>query len=316
MHRHVRTALTTLLVSATYYLGGIADTHPASPNRHRLVAQRNPPGRVVGRAEPNVVGVPARSHGHPSVCDHDFPARVTAVACWARCSAALFRSSSPRSPVRRVAGGPPAFDSLRSLITFVLLAVIAVPSVIATLVASLFLLTGWVSNFWIAWRLWFLSDALPTLTVTPLVLLVVTRGMTGLRGAAAPIPRGIRGARARPSCRRDPRVGRGRSEPAGAHGAGPRAATLLAVGCCSLRPGRIVSVPAHGRVAVRFTPDGRARAFRLAVTVWGSVVAADFSGGALSASHVPGSTRRRAAEQRERSTSKHRGAPCQRRARP
>ncbi len=183
MHRHVRTALTTLLVSATYYLGGIADTHPASP-----IAIVWSPSAILLAA---LLLAPSRTwwvYLLAATATHQyaittFQPELPLVAMLGQVFGSAVQVVIAAFAVRRVAGGPPAFDSLRSLITFVLLAVIAVPSVIATLVASLFLLTGWVSNFWIAWRLWFLSDALPTLTVTPLVLLVVTRGMTGLRGA-------------------------------------------------------------------------------------------------------------------------------------
>ena len=60
---------------------------------------------------------------------------------------------------------------------FILLAAITAPCVIAALVAYVFLLTDWVSNFWLAWRLRFLANAFATITITPLIVLTVTRGM-------------------------------------------------------------------------------------------------------------------------------------------
>ena len=80
--------------------------------------------------------------------------------------------------VRSFACAPPRFDSLRSLTAFILFAAIAAPCVVVAWVAYLFLLTGWVSNFWIAWRLRFLANVFATLTITPrLIVLTVTSGM-------------------------------------------------------------------------------------------------------------------------------------------
>jgi PAS domain S-box-containing protein len=60
---------------------------------------------------------------------------------------------------------------------FILLAGILAPAVGSVVAASLFLLTGWVDDFWLTWRMRFLTNAFATLTITPLILLTVTGKM-------------------------------------------------------------------------------------------------------------------------------------------
>ncbi len=69
---------------------------------------------------------------------------------------------------------PPRLDTLRGMIWFILLAAIAAPAVGSVLAASLFMLTDWVDNFWLPWRMRFLTNVFATLTITPLILLTVT----------------------------------------------------------------------------------------------------------------------------------------------
>ena len=67
------------------------------------------------------------------------------------------------------------------MIAFILLAAIAAPCVVAALIAYLFLITGWVADFWMAWRLRFLANVFATLTITPLIVVTVTSGITAIR---------------------------------------------------------------------------------------------------------------------------------------
>src|SRR5688572_13773 len=83
--------------------------------------------------------------------------------------------------VRPVLGVPPRLDTLRSMSWFMLLAAIVAPALASALAASLFMLTGWVENLWIAWRMRFLTNVFATLTITPLILLTVTGKTTVLR---------------------------------------------------------------------------------------------------------------------------------------
>ena len=76
--------------------------------------------------------------------------------------------------VRPFLGAPPRLDTLRQMTWFILLAGILAPAIGSVVAASLFLLTGWVDNFWLTWRMRFLTNAFATLTITPLILLTIT----------------------------------------------------------------------------------------------------------------------------------------------
>ena len=71
------------------------------------------------------------------------------------------------------AGAPPRFDTLRSMVAFILFAAIVAPSIVSTLNACLFVLTEWDADFWRAWQLRFLALVFPTLMITPLIVLTV-----------------------------------------------------------------------------------------------------------------------------------------------
>lgn len=83
--------------------------------------------------------------------------------------------------VRRFGGAPPHFDDLRSVSTFLILACIAAPTVASTLTVYVFTQTGWVTDFWVAWRQRVLTNVVPALTVTPLIVLMVAGGTARLR---------------------------------------------------------------------------------------------------------------------------------------
>jgi PAS domain S-box-containing protein len=85
--------------------------------------------------------------------------------------------------VRRFIGAPPRFDTLRSQTTFILIAAIAAPAVAATVVASLFRLTGWSTDFWHTWRFRFLANVFPILTLTPLIVMAAEGGIKAARQA-------------------------------------------------------------------------------------------------------------------------------------
>ncbi len=73
--------------------------------------------------------------------------------------------------VRFVIGAPPRFDSLRNMAAFILLAGIVATAVACALAVSLFLLTGWATDFWLAWRQRFLGHVFPIITIPPVVLI-------------------------------------------------------------------------------------------------------------------------------------------------
>jgi len=75
--------------------------------------------------------------------------------------------------VRHVVGAPPRFDSLRNMATFILLAAFGATAVACALAVTLFLLTGWATDFWLAWRQRVLANVFATITIAPLILLTV-----------------------------------------------------------------------------------------------------------------------------------------------
>ena len=68
--------------------------------------------------------------------------------------------------VRRFANGVRAFDSLRSLVIYIVVAVVLAPFLSAFVAAF----AGVAENYWFYWRVWFLSDALAYLMVAPAIL--------------------------------------------------------------------------------------------------------------------------------------------------
>jgi PAS domain S-box-containing protein len=67
--------------------------------------------------------------------------------------------------VRRFAGGLRAFDSLRCLVVYILVAVVLAPFVSAFVAAF-----AGIENYWFYWRVWFLSEALAYLMLAPAIL--------------------------------------------------------------------------------------------------------------------------------------------------
>ena len=186
MHPYVRTAVTALLVSAGYYLGGVVGIlliFPASPiaiiwlpNAILLSALLLTPVRTWWVYLLAVVP----THYHLVT---NFQPDVPPLTMLGQIAGNILQAGLAALAVRRFVGAPPRFDTLRSLTAFILLAAVAAPCVTAALVAYHFFLTGWVSDFWTAWRLRFLANVFATLTVTPLIVLTFTHGMTAIRSA-------------------------------------------------------------------------------------------------------------------------------------
>jgi two-component system, LuxR family, sensor kinase FixL len=85
--------------------------------------------------------------------------------------------------VRHVVGAPPRFDSLRNMATFILLAAFGATAVACALAVTLFLLTGWATDFWLAWRQRVLANVFAIITIPPLILLTVAgQAVTARRG--------------------------------------------------------------------------------------------------------------------------------------
>jgi signal transduction histidine kinase len=81
-------------------------------------------------------------------------------------AAALLESFIAAALVRRFAGGLRAFDTLRNLTVYLLVAVILAPLTSAFVGAF----AGAGGNYWFFWRAWFFSEALACLTLAPAIL--------------------------------------------------------------------------------------------------------------------------------------------------
>jgi PAS domain S-box-containing protein len=81
--------------------------------------------------------------------------------------------------VQAVARRPILFDTFRSVLIFIVVAGIAVPSVVNALILLVHLATGWTNDFWQSWRQWMIAGVFPTITIPPLIVLAVKSGLTG-----------------------------------------------------------------------------------------------------------------------------------------
>jgi integral membrane sensor domain MASE1 len=68
--------------------------------------------------------------------------------------------------VRRFADGLRAFESLRSLVAYIVIAAVVAPLLSAFVGAF----AGGTENYWFYWRVWFLSEALAYLMLAPAIL--------------------------------------------------------------------------------------------------------------------------------------------------
>ena len=66
----------------------------------------------------------------------------------------------------------PLFNNFRGVVVFTLGAVIFAPVVVSSIVAYLYVLSGWEQDYWYAWKARVLSNALSTLMIVPPILLV------------------------------------------------------------------------------------------------------------------------------------------------
>jgi integral membrane sensor domain MASE1 len=86
--------------------------------------------------------------------------------------------------VRFLIGAPPRFDSLRNMAAFILLAGIMATAVACVLAVSLFLLTGWATDFWLAWRQRVLANVFPVITIPPVIVLTLAGQLVGAQQAS------------------------------------------------------------------------------------------------------------------------------------
>ncbi len=83
--------------------------------------------------------------------------------------------------VRGAGGAPPRFDSFRCMARYILRAAIAATVIACALAASLFFLTGWAADFWLAFRQRVLGNVFAMTTIPPLIVLAATGRLVGMR---------------------------------------------------------------------------------------------------------------------------------------
>jgi PAS domain S-box-containing protein len=78
--------------------------------------------------------------------------------------------------LRRLHDLPPRLNDLRSATRFMLVAALGVPLIATTFVVYLYTLTGWTGDYWLMWSQRLLASVVPTLTLTPLIVLAIREG--------------------------------------------------------------------------------------------------------------------------------------------
>lgn len=89
----------------------------------------------------------------------------------ANCAEILFAALA----LKFVLGDRIRFDQIREMIMFLLWAVLLAP-IVSAFIASLAAFSEAEVNYWLAWRVWFLGNALGHLTLTPVIILWISSG--------------------------------------------------------------------------------------------------------------------------------------------
>jgi PAS domain S-box-containing protein len=83
--------------------------------------------------------------------------------------------------VRHLLGAPPRLDDLQRMAAFLVLGVILPVLIVSALVAALFVFTGWVDNFWLAWHRRTLTSVCGAVALTPLIVQLAAGGAAAIR---------------------------------------------------------------------------------------------------------------------------------------
>ena len=80
------------------------------------------------------------------------------------------------------------FDTLGSVLTFILVAGLGVPAIVNALILAVHLATGWTHDLWLSWRQWMIAGIFPTITIPPVMVLLSEGRLTG-RPTDSSLPR-------------------------------------------------------------------------------------------------------------------------------
>ncbi|MGH7551485.1 MAG: MASE1 domain-containing protein, partial [Longimicrobiales bacterium] len=177
-----------LLVAVGYYLGGLVG-----------LALRAPPAGIATFWPPNAILLAALLLAPPRFWGWyllaAFPAHVHLVATFqpgvpfvtvvTQYAGNVLQAFMAATVLHRLGAAPPRFDDLRAVSKYMAVAAVAAPVVASALAVYVFTLTGWVTDFWLAWRQRVLTNVVPALTLTPLIVLTFAHGAALRRMSAA-----------------------------------------------------------------------------------------------------------------------------------
>jgi PAS domain S-box-containing protein len=182
-HAGLRLALGVLLAVAAYYAGA-----------YLSIALRAPPAGISIIWPPNAIllaalllspprtwwlylaaALPAHLHVvanyQPGV-----PLLINFVQFGGNCAQALIAAVM----LRRLALAPPRFDEVRPALWFVLVAAVAAPTLASSVTVYVFTIAQWAPDYWVAlWRR-ILTNTIPALTLTPLLVIAANGGWRAL----------------------------------------------------------------------------------------------------------------------------------------
>jgi PAS domain S-box-containing protein len=176
---NIRLALSVLLVCAGYYIGALAGKSLRFPSSNLALIW--PPTAILLAA---LLLAPTRTWWIYLVAAAPVHVLVQAqdgVPFWGVISQLLGNFSQALLAaliVRHFNKGAEPFDSFRAVIIFMVGAVIVAPVVISSIAAYLYVLSGWEHSYRYVWGARVLSNALSTLMIVPLIILLASRKAT------------------------------------------------------------------------------------------------------------------------------------------
>jgi PAS domain S-box-containing protein len=172
----VRLVLSVLLVCAGYYIGALAGKSLRFPSSNLALIW--PPTAILLSA---LLLAPRRTwwiYLLAAAPVHILVQLQDGVPVWAIISLLLGNFSQAVLAaliVHHFNKGAEPFDSFRAMVIFILGAVIVAPMVVSSMAAYLYVLSGWEHSYRYAWGARVLSNALSTLMIVPLIIVLANR---------------------------------------------------------------------------------------------------------------------------------------------